>query len=37
MRDEGGSPDDDFMVVSYELKHGFSRRFIVVMVEADLV
>ncbi len=39
MLDERRSPDDDFMIVSYELKHSFatSRRFIAVIVEGDLV
>ncbi len=37
--DDGRSPDNNFMVIPYELKHSFStsRRFIAVMVEADLV
>ncbi len=39
MLDERRSPDDDFMIVSYELKHSIStsRRFIAVMIEGDLV
>ncbi len=37
--DDGRSPDNDFMVISYELKHSLptSRRFKAVMVEAYLV